>query len=661
MKKFTLVTLALLVQLSCDSLAAAPAAPRPQDDLFRAANGHWLATTAIAADKDAAFGADLPAISDAHVRAIVDELAAGRHAPGSIEQKVGAFYASYLDTAAIDRAGLAPVAPALAEIAAIGTRAELARWQGRMQGRIESPIYLRLFPDFKDPKTYRALTWQGGLGMPDRRYYLDPADARMAAARSAYETYLGTLAALSGEKNAADVVARVMRIESAIAKAHWDQADTRDPAKSYNPMNAAALQARAPGFDWAAFLQASGLAPTEAVTVAQPSAATAIARLFAGVALDDWKLYFKMRTLDAATSVLPAPFRAARQAFRGAALQGTLAAPARWESGIDALNRAMGEAVGQVYVARHFPAPHKRRMRAIVDSLLAAARELVAASATMTPATKQQALRKLETMTAKIGAPDAPRDYSALAISAGDAFGNVHRARRFEWERQAAKAGKRVDRNDWLMTPQTVNAFYDPFMNEIVFPAAHLQAPYFDMAADDAANYGAVGVLIGHEISHGFDEQGSQFDADGVMRNWWADADRAAFAKLGAKLVAQFGAIEALPGKRVDGKLTLNENIADLAGLQIAYRAYQRSLGGKAAPVVDGATGVQRFFMSYARSQRAKWRDETMLKLLASDPHAPSESRVNAAVVNLDAFHEAYGTGAGDAMFKPAGERIRIW
>ncbi len=669
-----ILTPALCAWAACatPSLAASPASGldlpgfdttvRPQDDLFRAANGTWIKTTEIPADKPE-FGAfiQLRDLSDRQVRAIVDELATQAHKPGSVAQKVGAFYASYLDTAAIDKAGLAPVKGLLAEIDAIKTPRQLAQWQGRVQGRLDTPVPLWVDADFKQPTLNRALTWQGGLGLPDRDYYLKKDDERLAKARAAYAVYLKALATLAGEAQPDDVAARVLAIEQRIAELHWDNVDNRDPVKIYHPMTPAELARSAPGFDWAAYLQAAGLNRVDRLSVSQPSAVTGIAKLFADLPLADWKLYFKLHSLDQAAPVLPQAFREARFAFRGTALTGATAEKPRWQLGITELNNALGEAVGQLYVARHFPPGHKARMQALVKNLLEAYRESIDGLAWMTPATKAQAQDKLSKYMTKIGYPDTWRDYSRLVVRPGDALGNLERAQRFEWERVAAKAGKKVDRRQWIMTPQTVNAYYNPSLNEIVFPAAILQPPFFDMAADDAVNYGAIGAVIGHEISHGFDDQGSQFDGDGMLRNWWSDADRKAFEAIGARLVAQYEGYEPLPGKHLNGKLTLGENIADLSGLQIAFKAYQRSLGGKPAPEIDGRSGAQRFFLGWAQAWRAKVREERSQQLLTVDPHSPPEFRANGAAVNHDGFHEAFGTKPGDKMFKPVEERIRIW
>ena len=671
MKTLRCCAIAPLMPAACASLAARSSgldlsgfdpAVRAQDDLFRAANGGWLKATEIPADKPE-YGtfSQLRDLSDQRVRAIVDELVTQNHPAGTVQQKVGAFYAAYLDTDAIDKAGLAPMQPMLAEIDQITTPMQLAQWQGRQQGRINTPVALWVMADFKQPTLNRAITWQGGLGLPDRDYYLKPDDARLAKARAAYETYLVTLATLAGEKGPADVARRALAIEQRIAELHWDNVANRDPVKLYNPMTPDALAKAAPGFDWAAFMQAAGLVGVDRLSISQPSTTTGIAELFADVPLADWKLYFKLHSLDAAAPLLPQAWRDAHFAFHRTALTGATAQKPRWQQAITELNGALGEAVGQVYVARHFPPAQKARMQQLVANLLASYHESINGLAWMGAATKAQAQAKLAKYVSKIGYPDIWRDYSGLVVQGGDALGNAQRSARFEWARIAAKAGKPVDRAEWGMTPQTVNAYYNPSANEIVFPAAILAPPFFDMAADDASNYGAIGAIIGHEISHGFDDQGSQFDGDGLLRNWWTDADRQAFDAIGAQLVAQYEGYQPLPGKPLNGKLTLGENIADLSGLQVAYKAYQRALVGQPAPVLGGYSGMQRFFLGWSQAWREKARDERVLQLLTMDPHSPAEFRANGAAVNHDGFHEAFGTRPGDKMFKPTGDRIRIW
>ena len=637
---------------------------RFQDDLFRAANGGWLARAEIPSDKSR-YGAfsQLGDLSDKRLRDILDTLATQAAPAGSAQAQVLAFYAAYLDLDAIDRAGLTSVMPLLAEIDAIGNSTELAHWQGRMQGLLDTPVALWVMADFKQPGMNRALTWQGGLGLPDRDYFLLKNDPKMAAACADYATYLTALASLSGEAQPDQVALRVMALEHRIAELHWDKVANRKPVELHNPRTLEQLIQMAPGFDWAIFLQSAGLTPVDHLSVSQPSTVIGMANLFEQVPLDDWKLYFKLHLLDQSAPLLTKEFRAAHFAFRGRALTGATAQTPRWQQGIAALNRAMGEAVGQLYVALHFTPEHKARMQLLVDNLLAAYQASIEGLHWMSPQTKALAQDKLSKYSIKIGYPDQWRDYSGLTVKPGDAFGNAQRSAIFEWRRLAAKAGKPIDRSEWSMTPQTVNAYYNPSLNEIVFPAAILQPPFFDMAADDAANYGAIGAVIGHEISHGFDDQGSQFDGDGVLCDWWTSADRLAFDEVTARLVAQYESYEALPGKFLNGRLTLGENIADLSGLQIAFRAYQRSAAvqPELASLCDEYTSEQRFFIAWSRVWCEKIRAERALQLLTTDPHSPSAFRANGAAVNHDGFHAAFDTRASDRMFKPPADRIRIW
>jgi putative endopeptidase len=635
---------------------------RIQDNLYNAVNGGWLKKTVIPEAKAEVYGVELPAIVDQRIRALVAGLAAQPQPAGSLAQKLGTYYAAYLDTDALDRLGIAPVAPVLAEINAIASVRELAEWQGRVQGRIATPVWLwGGFADFKNPAVSRPLAWQGGLGLPDRDYYLVLDDARMVQARAAYLRYLATLATLAGAADPAALAQRVMNLETKIALAHAPLAESRDPAKMYNPMSGDELATFAPGFDWSAFLRAAHIPPGERVVVTQAGTAAAIAALYVQVPLDDWKDYFQMRSLDEAAPVLPSAFRDAHFQFHWAALTGASAPTPRWQAGVEELDRSMGEALGRMYVARYFPPANKARVQAMVDNILAAYRSAISQCTWMTQATREQALDKLAHYKAKVGYPDQWRDYADLDVRQGDALGNRHRSRRLEWERKAAQTGKQIDGGAWMMTAHTVNAYYDPALNEIVLPAGLLQAPLFDMAADDAANYGAIGVQIAHEISHGFDNMGSQFDGSGVLRNWWSEADRKAFDAIGQRLSAQFSAYEPIPGKHVNGQLTLPENLADLGGLEIAFRAYRQTLRGGKSPVMAGRSGEQRFFLSFARSQRAKTREARLLQMLTSDPHAPNALRTIGPAVNVDGFHAAFGTKPGDAMYKAPDQRIHLW
>ncbi|MBB5205259.1 putative endopeptidase [Inhella inkyongensis] len=635
---------------------------RAQDDLFRAVNGGWLKRTEIPADKSR-WGTfiQLRDQSDREVREIVQRLAAQAQAPGSVAEKVALYYQAYTDTAAIDAGGLAPVQPLLQAIEALQKPADLARWMGRQQGQLQLPINISIEPDPKKPDVYAAIAGQGGLGVPDRDYYLKDQEPRYVKAVAAYRTYLETLGRLAGLPDPVQAAEHTIALEKQMAATMWDKVSLRDPNKTYNPHDRQALRKLGGGFDWTLMLQAAQLQRTQRVIVGQPSALAASSRLLAQAPIAQWRDYLKLHTLSSVADTLPQGFRDALFAYKGTALQGAKEERPRWQQGIEQVNAALGEAVGQLYVAEHFPPEAKQRMLTLVGNLLGSFGDSLEGLSWMGPQTKQQARAKLASYTVKIGYPERWRDYGALQVKAGDALGNGERAGRFEWARNARRVGQAVDKKEWGMTPQTVNAYYNPLANEIVFPAAILRPPFFDLKADDAVNYGAIGAVIGHEISHGFDDEGSQFDAKGALRNWWTPADRKAFDALGDRLVAQYGEYEPVPGKKLNGRLTLGENIADLSGLQIAFKAYRKSLGGKDAPVLDGLSGEQRFFYGWSQAWRSKARESYTLQMLTVDPHSPAEFRANGAAVNHDGFHEAFGTRAGDKMFKPSEQRIRIW
>jgi len=666
---FALCVLGLL-----SASAAAPAQPatgldrdamnpaiRPQDDLFRAMNGKWLDQTPIPPDK-AEYGAfsQLRDKSDERVKGLIEELAAQKPDITSLPGKVAAFYGAFMDTKTIDERGTRAFHPWMRQIDAIDNRVKIARWVGHAQGNFRAPFALRIGADYKHPDRYVLTIWQGGLGLPIRDYYLKD-DARFASARAAYITYLQVLLRGAGDPDPAAGAADVFAFERRLAQIQWEPETNRDPEKTYNPLEVGQLPQQSPGFDWGEFLNAARIEKVSTVVVGQPSYATAAAQALNETPLPTLKRYLKVHLLDSVADVLPQAFRDARFEFHGRALRGMEQDLPRWQRAVKDVDEALGEAVGQIYVARYFPPDYKARALALVENLMAAYRESIDGLSWMTEATRQRAREKLGKYTLKIGYPDKWRDYSKLLIFDQDAIGNEFRAGRFEYEREAARVGQPVDRAEWEMTPQTVNAYYEKTRNEIVFPAAILQPPFFDPNVDDATNYGAIGAVIGHEISHGFDDQGSKFDGDGVLNSWWTPQDRAAFNALTAKLVQQFDRYEAIPGHNVNGRLTLGENIADLSGLQIAFKAYRHSLGGRPAPVIDGLSGEQRFFLAFAQIWRAKRREPRQLELLTTDPHSPPRFRANGAAVNHDAFHEAFATKPGDAMYVAPEDRIRIW
>ena len=636
-------------------------AVRPQDSLFGAMNGTWLKTTPIPGDKaDYGTFTQLDDLSNERVKAIIEGLAAKPQAAGTINAKIGDFYTSYMDTKAIDAAGMHPLGQYLAQIDAVKNRNDLVRLMGQWVAFVDLPMGLGVGPDAKDPTIYSAGAGQAGLGLGDRDYYLKK-DERFAKARTAYLEYMRKLLAAQGSKNAKVQAAAVMNLETRLAKIQWTHEQNRDPVKTYNPMTLAQLSAKAPGIDWKAYLAAGDLADPPFVSIAQPSYFWAMAKMVKSEPLDVWKAYLRVHLIDSLSLELPADVREARFQFHGVAMNGIKADRPRWERAVGTLNDSMGEAIGQVYVSEYFPPAYKARMVELVDNLMKAYASSIDGLAWMSPATKVEAHAKLAKYGIKVGYPDHWRDYAALDVKAGDPLGNAVRAAQFEYHRNTVRNTKPVDRTEWGMTPQTVNAYYDPTKNEIVFPAAILQPPFFDMKADDASNYGAIGAVIGHEISHGFDDQGSQYDGDGKLRNWWTPEDRKAFEAITGKLDAQYTAYEPLPGVHVKGKLTMGENIADLSGLQIAYKAWKISLNGKPAPVIDGLTGEQRFYYGFSQAWREKMRDEAMLNLVTTNPHSPPQYRADGASINSDGFHEAFATKPGDKMWKAPADRIRLW
>ncbi|HEX4585591.1 MAG TPA: M13 family metallopeptidase [Burkholderiaceae bacterium] len=635
---------------------------RPQDDLFGAMNGKWVDQTPIPPDK-AEYGVfnQLRDKSDEHVRTLIEQMAAPGTLPGDPTlAKVAAFYQAYMDTDGIDHQGLRGFNAYMRQIDATADPLKVAQWVGHAQGNFGSPFSLRIGADYKHPDRYVLTIWQGGLGMPSRDYYLKD-DARFASARTAYRSYVQTLLRAVGDPDPAAGANEVFDFEKQLAQAHWEPEVNRDPDKTYNPTELKQLAQQSPGFAWDEFLKAARLEKVSTVVVGQPSYATAAARALGETPLPVLKRYLKVRMIDALADVLPKDFRDARFEYRGRALRGMEQDLPRWQRAVMGVDAALGEAVGQAYVEHYFPSDYKTRALGLVENLMAAYRESIDGLTWMTEATRQKAREKLAKYTLKIGYPDKWRDYSRLQILQSDPVGNELRAGRFEYEREAARVGQAVDRAEWEITPQTVNAYYEKTRNEIVFPAAILQPPFFDPRVDDATNYGAIGAVIGHEISHGFDDQGSKFDGDGVLHSWWGAQDRAAFDALTGKLVQQFSQYEPIPGHKVNGRLTLGENIADLSGLQIAFKAYRRSLGGKPAPVIDGLTGEQRFFLAWAQVWRGKTREARQIELLTIDPHSPRRFRANGAAVNHDAFHEAFATKPGDGMYVAPEERIRIW
>lgn len=662
---------------SATTASAAPVAAigsmRLQDNFYQAANAAWLDATHIPDQQTAVFGVDLPAITEQQLQQLLTDLAAkaaqkpGAAALSPLEQLVLSYYQSYMDTAAIERQGLTALTPLFADISAWQSSVDVARWQGAQQGHIDTPIGIPfVMPGLDDPTVNQAMLSQGGLGLPDRSLYLA---ASAASLRTAYHHYLTQLATLAQaefartslhQMTATQLADAMLRVETAIANAQWAPEMSRDPSRMQS-MTLAQLQQTAGDFPWQAFFSSAQLLHAQRYSNLQPGAIVALSTLYKKLPVTDWQAYSMLQTIHAAAPFLPNAFRDARFAFYGHRLNGMTLAPARERKAMDELSAVLGEAVGRLYSERYFPANQQRRVQQIAEQIRHTFRASIVSRNWLSGPTQQAALAKIDQMKLKIGYPTLWRDYSALQLRQGDALGNHLRAIRLNWAWTASRAGQKADPRAWDMLPQTVNAQYNPLRNDLEFPAALLQAPFFTMQADDASNYGALGAVIGHEISHGFDVMGSQFDAQGKLQNWWTPADRTTFMQLATRLVSQFNAYQALPNAHVNGELTLPENMADLVGVQMAFAAYQQSLHGKPAPVIDGQTGEQRFFLSYAQSRRSKVRPEQLTQWLNTDPHAPDEFRINGSLLHVDGFHQAFHTQPGDAMYLPPSERLRIW
>jgi putative endopeptidase len=641
-----------------DKSAADPSV-RIQDNLFEAVNGGWKKRTAIPSD-ESSVGVlrSMFDLTQTRSRELVEQVS-DTATPEA--HQVRAMYRSFMDLARVDALGLKPVAPQMAQIDAVGSKAALLRLLGSWQGQgVSLPFALYVNVDDKDPSRYLAGLGQDGLAMPDRDYYL-LSDARFLSARKAYLAYLKSSFKALGLSQPEKRAGKVMVLETAIARAQWDNVANRDPVKTYNKLTREMLGSTLPGIDWDAFLGASGAAGLEALNVNQPSYLAALAGLLADQPLAAWQDYLRIRVLDAYGPYLDSRTAARQFGFHGTTLNGMATQRPRWKRGLRLVNETVGESLGKLYVAKYFPPEYKVRMQEMIRNLLAAYDADIDTLSWMGEQSRRGAHEKIAKLMVKIGYPDKWRGFDGLELDEKDLVGNVRRAHLFEYRRSLAEIGKPVDRSRWWMAPQIVNAYYNPTLNEIVFPAAFLQPPFFDMKADDAVNYGAVGTVIGHEISHGFDDGGSQYNADGKLEPWMAPEDRERFKALTQRLIEQYNKYEALPGKFVKGELTLGENIADNAGLAIAYKAYRLSLAGKPAPEIDGMSGDQRFFIGFAQSWRGKSRPEALLSQIVSDPHSPDEFRVLGSAINSDAFHETFGVKQGDGMYKSQDQRIRIW
>ena len=635
---------------------------RPQDDLFGHVNGRWLTDYDIPADRatDGAFRL----LADRAEEQVRDLITTASGPEGTDAQRIGDLYTSFMDTERVAAVGLAPLLAELGLVADAATPEALAAVLGGLQRTgVGGGAGAYVDTDSKDSTRYLLHFTQSGLGLPDESYYREPAHAAVLAA---YPQHIARMLSLVFGGDQTETAARIVALETKLAAAHWDVVKRRDADLSYNLRRFADLADEAPGFDWNGWLTAVGSSTdvVAEVVVRQPDFLVAFAALWASEPLEDWKAWLSWRLISGRAPILTDELVAENFDFYGRTLSGTEQIRDRWKRGVGLVEGLMGDAVGKLYVDRHFPPAHKARMDELVANLREAYRVSITNLEWMTPETRQRALAKLDKFTPKIGYPARWRDYSALVIDAGDLYGNYLRGQAVEHDRELAKLGSEVDRDEWFMTPQTVNAYYNPGMNEIVFPAAILQPPFFDAEADDAANYGGIGAVIGHEIGHGFDDQGAKYDGDGNLVDWWTDADRAEFGLRTKALIEQYEAFtpRALEASHhVNGAFTVGENIGDLGGLSIALLAYELSLGGEEAPVIDGLTGIQRVYFGWAQVWRTKSRDAEAIRRLAVDPHSPPEFRCNGVIRNIDSFYEAFDVTTSDELYLDPTERVRIW
>jgi putative endopeptidase len=638
---------------------------RPQDDFFVNLNGKWLAKTEIPSDKSS-WGSfeKLDDDTKPQLRAIIEAAAANPNKkPGSDAQRIGDFFASYMDEAKLEQLGLTPLRADLDRVAALKDKKDIPALIAHFNHHgYTAPYAFAVHQDNKDSTKYVADIYQDGLSLPDRDYYLKKSDKKMADTLAKYQQHVTKMLTLAGNANPAADAQAIVALETEIAKIQWTKVELRDPVKAYNKTPLAKLDKLAPGYDWPTWLKDTGIAgKVDYVIVSQPSFLTGFNKVLAKTPLSTWKAYFQWQVIHANAPYLSKNFALENFAFYGTVLSDIKEQQPRWKRAVNATDGALGESLGKLYVEQHFPAERKARMDALVKNLLAAFKQSIDTLDWMSPVTKQQAQTKLAKFTTKIGYPNKWRDYSSLTVAADDLVGNVQRSRVFDYNKELNKLGKPIDRDEWGMTPQTINAYYNPEMNEIVFPAAILQPPFFDADADDAVNYGAIGAVIGHEISHGFDDQGAQYDGDGNLRDWWTKADHKNFATKTKMLVKQYNGFSPVKGYFVNGELTLGENIADNSGAAIAYKAYLISLGGKPAPVIDGLTGEQRFYMGFGQVWRSKIRDAQQIVYLKSDPHSPDQFRANGTVRNQPGFYEAFGVKPGDKMYLAPKDRVIMW
>ncbi|NMP31304.1 peptidase M13 [Thalassotalea sp. M1531] len=636
---------------------------RPQDNFYRYVNGGWLKRNEIPGDKTT-IGSfyDLRDDADKNVKAIIEELASTPNLKsGSDEQKVADLFRSYMDQETRNGLGITPIQSILTDINALKSKQDLMEFFGKYQSvGVTSPLYLYISVDAKDSSRYATHVWQGGLGLPDKDYYFNEAE-RFANLRAGYKAHIAKMFELSGFAEGDKAAEAILALETQMADHHWTRVQSRDSEKRYNKFDVSELDSVSENIDWQAYLAAQGVAKQTDLIVNQPDFVEGLGKIIKSTSIADWKIYLKFHTLSTFASYLTTDLDKENFEFFSKQLNGRKEQRPQWKRGVSVVNSNLGEVIGKVYVSRHFTPEAKSRMSVLVENLRSAYGSSIDELEWMSADTKKQAHVKLAAFTPKIGYPDKWEDYSSLTIKGNDLIGNIMRSGKVSHHKDVEKLGGPIRKWEWGMTPQTVNAYYNPTVNEIVFPAAILQPPFFNMEADDAVNYGGIGAVIGHEMGHGFDDQGSRYDAEGNLKNWWTEEDLAEFTKRAGNLVKQYDGYQVFEDLHVNGKLTLGENIGDLSGLTIAYKAYKASLNGKKAPVIDNLTGDQRFFMGFAQIWRAKYVEKALRNRVATDSHSPAEFRAIGSLSNMDEFYEAFGVKEGDAMYIAPEKRVKIW
>ncbi|MFT4937388.1 MAG: putative endopeptidase [Paraglaciecola sp.] len=645
------------------NISALDTSVRPQDDFYQYANGGWLNTTEIP-DIYSGYSIYTEVYEEVELtlREIIENSAKATNPKGSEAQKVGDLFAAWMDQASIESKGLGPLKEKLDELATITDKQQLlAIWAQFIRDDVEVPFGYYISPNLKNSSEYAVYFGQDGLTLSDRDYYLQLDNENFAKARNGLPGFIKTMLSFVDSDMSDKRANAVYQLEHQLAENQWDKVKNRNDELTYNPYQKSELGKLGSEINWSALLDELGLGEVDEIIISQPSYFLAVDKLLADIDLQTWKDYLAYNLLRRNSAHLTLALDEANFEFMSKTLRGQSTQRPRWKRGIAIVNGSLGEVVGKLYVEQRFPKQAKEKMNELVANVMAVFDESIDGLDWMSEDTKKAAKIKRSKFTTKVGYPDEWRDYSALEIVAGDHFGNIRRTQEYKYNREINKLGKPIDRNEWFMTPQTVNAYYDPTQNEIVFPAARLQPPFFQLNADDAINYGAIGGVIGHEISHGFDDSGSKYDGDGNLNNWWSEADRKAFEQRTKVLVEQYNQYSPIEGMTINGELTLGENIGDLSGVTVAYKAYIRSLQGQESPVIDGFTGAQRFFIGYAMSRKGKYKKESAINRLASDPHSPLKYRVNGVYRNMDEFHQAFNVKEGDAMWLAPEQRVILW